>query len=75
VLELWSSSVDEKDVLLDVFAEALSAFFVDENVGLAATFLNIIFFFHKWAELFEKIFRRDSLLVVLFLDKSDLLSG
>jgi hypothetical protein len=75
VLELRSSSVDEKDVFLDVFAESLPALFVDEDVGLAATFLNIIFFFHKWAELFEKVVRRDSLLVVLFLDKSDFHSG
>ena len=71
VFELWGSSVDEKDVLLDVFAETLSALFVDEDVSLAAALLNIVFFLHKWAELIKEFIRRDSLLVFLFLNKSD----
>ena len=75
MLELWSSPVDEKDVLLDIFAEALPAFFVDEDVSLATAFFSIVSFFHKWAELVKKIIRRDSRLGVLFFDKSDLLSG
>ena len=35
VFELWGSSVDEKDVLLDVFAETLFALFVDDLVDLS----------------------------------------
>ena len=75
MFELWGSSVDEKDILLNVFAEALSALFVDEDVGLASAFFSVVSFLHKRTELIEEIIRRDSLLVFFFFDKSNLHSG
>lgn len=75
VFELWGSSVDEKDILLNVFAEALSALFVDEDVGLASAFFSVFSFLHKWTELIEEIIRRDSLLVFFFFNKSNLNSS
>ena len=75
MFELWGSSVDEKDVFLDFSAESLFALFVDEDVSLATAFFMIVFFLHKWFKSSEEFIRRDSLLVFLLLNKSNLNSG
>jgi len=75
MFELWGSSVDEKDILLNIFAEALSAFFIDEDVSLATSLFSVVIFLHKWTELGEELVRRHSLLVFLFLNKSNCQGG